>query len=247
MRVTLEIVGCGDAFGSGGRFQSCYALRSSGGLTLVDCGASAPVALQQRGIAPPDVTAIVLTHLHGDHFGGVPFLLLDGAYNRTRSRPLVIGGPPGVDERVFETLELLFPGTSARVRDRVSVRFVELVPPDTTRVGGVEVRPFPVTHPSGAPSYALRILADGRTIAFSGDAQWDSVLLEASRDVDLFICECTAYRDRVPFHVSLDDLEREAPALSARQMLLVHMGAQMLQHTAAADWPCAVDGQVVEL
>jgi ribonuclease BN (tRNA processing enzyme) len=245
--VTLEIVGCGDAFGSGGRFQSCYLLRSSGGLTLVDCGASAPIALQQRQIAPPEIAAVLLTHLHGDHFGGVPFLLLDGAYNRRRTTPLLVAGPPGTEARIFDTLDLLFPGTSSRVREHVPMRFVEVAPPEATRVGGIEVTPFPVTHPSGAPSYALRIAVDGRTVAFSGDAQWDAVLLDASREADLFVCECTAFRERVPFHISLDDLERHASALSARQMLLVHMGEEMLRHTATAKWPCAVDGEIIQL
>jgi ribonuclease BN (tRNA processing enzyme) len=247
MGVTLEIVGCGDAFGSGGRFQSCYAIRSSSDLTLVDCGASAPAALQMRGIASTDIAAIVLTHLHGDHFGGVPFLLLDGAYNRARSSPLVIAGPPGAEARVFDTLDLLFPGASARVRDRVPVQFVELDPARTTRVAGMDVKPFSVTHPSGAPSYALRIAVAGRTVVFSGDAQWDDVLVDASRGADLFVCECTAFRVQVPFHISLDDLERQASALSARRILLVHMGEEMLQHMATAPWPCAVDGEVVQI
>jgi ribonuclease BN (tRNA processing enzyme) len=245
--VTLEIVGCGDAFGSGGRFQSCYLLRSSGGLTLVDCGASAPIALQQRQIAPSEITAIVLTHLHGDHFGGVPFLLLDAAYNRKRTTPLVVAGPPGTEARIFDTLDLLFPGTSSRVRDQVPMKFVQVVPLAATHVGRVEVMPFPVTHPSGAPSYALRISVDGRTVAFSGDAQWDTVLLDASREADLFVCECTAFRQHVPFHLSLDDLEGHAAALSAREILLVHMGEEMLRHTASARWRCAADGMIVEL
>jgi ribonuclease BN (tRNA processing enzyme) len=247
VRVTLEIIGCGDAFGSGGRFQSCFLLRSSGGLTLVDCGASAPIALQQRRITPPEIRTILLTHLHGDHFGGVPFLLLDGAYNRPRSAPLEVAGPPGTEARIFDTLDLLFPGTSVRVRDRVPMRFVELVARSTTPVGNVEVTPFPVTHPSGAPSYALRISVDARTIAFSGDAQWDPVLLDASRDADLFVCECTAYHERVPFHISLGELEENAAALSDRRMLLVHLGEEMLRHAAMVRWPCASDGQVHEV
>jgi ribonuclease BN (tRNA processing enzyme) len=247
MAPTLEIVGCGDAFGSGGRFQSCYLLRSSGGLTLVDCGASAPVALQQRSIAQPEIGAILLTHLHGDHFGGVPFLLLDAAYNRSRTTPLVIAGPPGTEPRIFDTLDMLFPGASARVRDRVPIRFVELVPPSASAVGDLHVQAFPVTHPSGAPSYALRISVEGRIVAFSGDAQWDAVLLEVSRDVNLFVCECTGYQERVPYHISLDQLEQHASGLSARRMLLVHMGEEMLKHMAPARWACAADGQIVDL
>jgi ribonuclease BN (tRNA processing enzyme) len=129
----------------------------------------------------------------------------------------------------------------------VPIRFVDLVPPAVSAVSDLQVQPFPVTHPSGSPSYALRISVDGKTVAFSGDAQWDPVLLEVSRDADLFVCECTAYRERVPYHISLGELEQHASGLSARRILLIHMGEEMLRHTASSRWACAADGQIVEL
>jgi ribonuclease BN (tRNA processing enzyme) len=247
MAVTLEVLGCGDAFGAGGRFHSCYLLAAGDELTLVDCGASAPAALQQREIAQPDIGMVLLTHLHGDHFGGVPFLLLDAAYNRRRARPLVIAGPEGLDARISGALEVLFPGAPARVRQHVPLSYVELAERTATDLDGLRVTPFPVQHPSGAPSYALRVEMGGRTIAFSGDAAWDPVLLEASRNADLFVCECTAYRDPVPYHVSLTDLQGHASELSAQRVLLTHLGREMLQHTEQAPWPCAADGMVVAL
>jgi ribonuclease BN (tRNA processing enzyme) len=247
MAVTLEILGCGDAFGSGGRFNSCYLLASGEGLTLVDCGGSAPAALQQRGIAQPDIGVIVLTHLHGDHFAGVPFLLLDAAYNRQRAAPLLIAGPPGLEARIMETLDLLFPGAPVRVRERVPLTIVELEAHVARTVGHLSVTPFAVQHPSGAPSYALRIALEDKVVAFSGDAAWDGVLAAVSREADLFVCECTGYREAVPFHVSLTDLEAHQEELSARRIVLAHLGREMLQHVDEAPWPCAVDGLVIAL
>ena len=247
MAVTLEVLGCGDAFGSGGRFHSCYLLASGDELTLIDCGASAPAALQQRGIAQPEIGAVVLTHLHGDHYGGVPVLLLDAAYNRERTSALTVAGPPGLEARITATLDLLFPGSPARVRERVPVTFVELTAGAAAGIGSLVVTPYAVRHPSGAPSYALRISADDKVVAFSGDAAWDSVLLEVSREADLFVCECTAFREPVPFHISLTELQAQASELSARRMLLTHLGREMLRHVEEAPWPCAADGMVVAL
>ncbi len=76
MRIT--IVGCGDAFGSGGRFNTCVFLEPAKGTLLVDFGASSLVALKARGLDPDRIDGIVLSHLHGDHFGALPFLAASG-------------------------------------------------------------------------------------------------------------------------------------------------------------------------
>ena len=115
--VEIRFVGCGDAFGSGGRFQTCIAVRSPNDFFLIDCGASSLVAWRPQGIQPREVSKIFITHLHGDHFGGLPFLLLDAQYATKREEPLTIAGPPGLQERLEQAMEALFPGSS-KVRPR---------------------------------------------------------------------------------------------------------------------------------
>jgi len=73
----LHILGCGDAFGSGGRQQSAYLVEASDRLFLLDCGPTALLAMKHAGFDPRLLDAIILSHLHGDHFGGVPFFYLD--------------------------------------------------------------------------------------------------------------------------------------------------------------------------
>jgi ribonuclease BN (tRNA processing enzyme) len=245
MAVTLEFLGSGDAFGTGGRFHTCQLVRGPSLLALIDCGASAPVALQQRGVAQPDLTHIVLSHLHGDHFGGVPFLLLDAAYNRHRTTPLVIAGPCGVRERVIATLDLLFPGTSSRVLDLAPHRFVEVRERESSDLGGLLVTAFEVRHGSGAPAHALRLAIDGRTIAYSGDTEWTPVLADVASDADLFICECFGWTSQVPAHLTHELLVQHAHLLRCKRMLLTHLGQEMLDRQHEARWTCAFDGMVV--
>jgi ribonuclease BN (tRNA processing enzyme) len=102
----LTIVGSGDAFGSGGRFNTCFMLEAQGRVVLMDFGASSLVALRAQGHDPNRIDAIVLSHLHGDHFGGVPFLLLDAQFLSRRTHPLVIAGPPGTRERIDAAMEV---------------------------------------------------------------------------------------------------------------------------------------------
>ena len=103
----LTIVGSGDAFGSGGRFNTCFFLETAKGKLLVDCGASSLVALKAQGLDPNEVDGIVLSHLHGDHFGALPFLLMDAQFLMRRERPLLIAGPPGTRTRLDQSLEVV--------------------------------------------------------------------------------------------------------------------------------------------
>src|ERR1700675_4670031 len=125
MRVT--IVGSGDAFGSGGRFNTCFYVESAKGTLLVDCGATSLVALKTLGLDHGRVDGVILSHLHGDHFGGLPFLLLDAQHLRRRPRPFVVAGPPGTRARLAAALEVLFPGAAA-TKWRFAWEVTELAP-----------------------------------------------------------------------------------------------------------------------
>ncbi len=87
--LTVQFVGAGDAFGSAGRFQACISLRGAATHVLLDCGASSLVALKRLGLDPGSVDVVLVSHLHGDHFGGLPFLVLDAQFGR-RERPLLV-------------------------------------------------------------------------------------------------------------------------------------------------------------
>ena len=89
-----------------------------------------------------------VSHLHGDHFGGLPFLILDGQFSR-RTSPLTVAGPPGISQRLTDTMECLFPGSSRTPR-RFDIRAIEIEPGATTTVAGVGVTAWEVNHPSGA-------------------------------------------------------------------------------------------------
>ena len=116
--LTVTFAGSGDAFGSGGRFQACIHLRpASAAPVLLDCGATSLGALKGLGVDPGETAAVFVSHLHGDHFGGLPFLILDAQFSR-RTKPLAVVGPPGIARRLSDTMECLFPGSS-----KVSRRF----------------------------------------------------------------------------------------------------------------------------
>jgi ribonuclease BN (tRNA processing enzyme) len=245
--VTVQIVGAGDAFGNGGRFQACVSVRAPEGHVLLDCGATSLVALKQQRLDPGSIDAVLVTHLHGDHFGGLPFLILDGQFSR-RTRPLVVAGPPGLAARLTATMEALYPGSST-VERRFTVDVVELPERVETIVGPVRATAFAVDHASGAPSYALRVAVGGATIACSGDTAWTDALLDAAADADLFVCEAYTLERAVRYHLPYAAIRAHRDRLGYRRLLLTHASPDLLAHRADLDPgdELAEDGQLLTL
>jgi ribonuclease BN (tRNA processing enzyme) len=245
-RVTIRVLGCGDAFGSGGRLQSCFLVTSKASACLLDCGATALVAMRRFAIDPGRIDAIFLSHLHGDHFAGVLFLLLEQHFIAKRDQPLLIAGPVGTEERVQAALDVFFPG-AAELAWRFQLRFAELSPGRTALFGDFAITPHVVAHPSGSPALAFRLETGKRLIAYSGDTAWTDSLLEVACDADLFIVECYSYDGAAKHHMNYKTLRANLAKLRSKRLLLTHLGREMLERLSEVDLEIAEDGQVLEL
>ena len=244
---TVTFAGSGDAFGSGGRFQACIHVRPEAGQApvLLDCGATSLTALRQAGLDPGEIGAVFVSHLHGDHFGGLPFLILDAQFAR-RTRPLTVAGPPGIADRLPQAMECLFPGSTA-VSRRFTVETLEVPPGATVTVAGVRADAFAVDHPSGAPALALRLTLGGKVVAYTGDTAWTDALIGLAAGADLLIAEAY-YRDKnVPYHLRHADLAAHRGQLASGRIVLTHMSDDMLDHLDQACFAAAEDGLVLQI
>jgi len=239
--VKVRFLGSGDAFGSGGRFQTCIHVESGASQLLLDCGASSLIAMRRFGVDPQAVDTVILSHLHGDHFGGVPFLILDGQFKR-RTRPLLVAGPPGVEKRVREAMEVFFPGSTRIVR-KFETRFVELADRVAVEVGPVHVTGYEVSHASGAPPFALRITGEGKVVTYTGDTEWTESLVDAARGAHLFIAEALSYDKRIRYHLDLATLLEHRSRLDCRRLILTHMGEDVLARLDGLAVEAAEDGK----
>lgn len=238
-------MGSGDAFGSGGRFQTCIYVRSDepdAKRMLFDCGASSLVAMKRFGVETSDIDVILLSHLHGDHFGGLPFFILESHYVSERQKPLVVAGPPGLEARITQAMEVLYPGSSETLRE-FALKFVELREGTETAFGSFAVTPYPVAHSSGAPAYALRVAYGDKVLAYSGDTEWTDALIRAASGADLFICECNFFEKVIPNHLNYRTLMGHREELGCRRLVLTHMGEEMLRRIGELDVEGAEDGK----
>ena len=238
----LHILGCGDAFGSGGRNQSGYLVAAENRLFLLDCGPTTLLAMKRAGFDPLDLDAIFLSHLHGDHFGGIPFLFIEYLYRRPRSRPLHIAGPAATEQRVRELFRLMY-----GAKESPPLEFQLLEPEKSLTIAGVEIFSFRVPHQVDEVSLALKARCDGKQILFSGDSAWTERFIDEARGVDLFLCECTFYDKGQGNHVRYLTLEENLPRLGCKRIVLTHLGEEMLARRNELAVICAEDGMVLDL
>lgn len=242
----VVFVGTSDAFGAGGRRQAAIWLRSPDGGVLVDCGTTTASGLAELGIARDELDCILISHFHGDHFAGIPQLLLGALYEDRRTRELRIAGPRGIEARVHALAQAM--GYSLTEREwSFPIRFQELPTGRETEVGPVRVQSFETLHQRETEPHGFVISTAGARIAYSGDTGWFDDLPNRVGDVDLFICECTYRSEGFGLHLSHERLVAHRDEFDCGRLLLTHLGSAMHAARKKLDFDVADDGLVVEL
>jgi ribonuclease BN (tRNA processing enzyme) len=203
--------------------------------------------MKQLGVDPYTLDAIIISHLHGDHFGGIPFLIRETQVLGERERPLVIAGPPGTRERIQTAMENFFPHSTDKNLP-FSLEYREFSPPRSLQFGSATVAAFPTEHREGTCPHTLRVEWKGHAIGYSGDSGWTDALVAAARDTDLFICEAFTYDTPKDGHLSYATLRDRRDELRCRRLLITHMSGEMLARLSQVEAMLpAEDGMVISL
>ncbi len=243
----LTFLGSGDAFGSGGRLQTSMLVESGGDSFLIDCGCTVMIGIRKFAVDPNTISTIFISHLHGDHFGGIPFFILDAQLVSKRTAPLAIYGPPGCKERILSAMDTFFPGSAGSAK-KFEFTINELQPEESSQAGNISVTCYAVEHPSGSPSLALRIITDGKILAYTGDTNWIDKLSECGKNADIFVAEAYYFDRKVKFHLDLDSLSAHLEDIDPKKLVLTHMSAEMLGRldNELKGFHCAHDGLAIE-
>jgi ribonuclease BN (tRNA processing enzyme) len=185
-----------------------------------------------------------VSHLHGDHCAGVPFLLMDAMLASKRARPLTIAGPRDLEGRMATIQEALFPG-SAIMTPKFPLTWIELPPGRAETILDLTVTAEPARHTRETNPTALRVDVGGKIIAYSGDSEWTEDVARVARGADLFIAECYFYAKPVPWHLNYPVIAANWAECGARRVILTHMSREMLAHATEVPEECAHDGLVV--
>jgi len=243
--IRVRFFGSGNAFADGGRSHACIHLTAPGVSLLLDCGGSALPAIRRADVAD-SIDAIAVSHLHGDHFGGIPYLVVQQHF-AGRTRPLTIGGPRDLVGRLRGAEQALYPDFFGKRGQPQFEQRVLVLGADETAMGGAQVSALPVRHVAESDPHGLRVQIGDTLIAYSGDATWSDHLPRVARGADLFICEATNWDVDEPAHVSYKTLVQNRAQLECKRIVLTHLGSTSLAHVAEMELEYAVDGSELEV
>lgn len=242
----VVFIGTSDAFGAGGRRQSAIFSRGERGGILLDCGGTTNTGLSSLGLSRDEIDVILVSHFHGDHFGGIPAFLYAALYTDRRTHPLQIVGPPEIQARVHALADAM----GHHLEDRewsFDVHYREIHAEQTLEAGPAEISAFATQHQPEAHPQGYRVRLGREQIAYSGDTGWFEGLPRQIAGSDLFICECTLCHAELDFHLSLEELREHRDDLDCGRLILTHLGEEMSRERGKLEIETADDGMAVKL
>ena len=204
---------------------------------LLDCGFTAPFSFWRIAPDPLDLDAVWISHFHGDHFLGLPALLLR-FHEERRTRPLHLIGQQELEQHALAAMELAYAGVLSRLG--YDLVFHPMAPGGALSLMGLSLACARSEH--AKPNLALR-LDDGQCAAFySGDGRPTPETLELAKEAQLVIHESFSLDKDVPGHGTVPGSIDFARRAGAPFLALTHVQrdvrhsqrAAVLQHMETA-------------
>ena len=223
MALELTFLGTGNAFAPT-RYWSSFVVNRR---YLFDAPPTLMPHLNKLSIEPRDIEVIFISHFHGDHYLGLPFLLLEFAEKEPRKKDLTIIGPPGVAKRVESSTNLAFANVFRKQSRGYNLTFVEVKDGKNGSIAGCDFTAFRVQHVPDLESFAFRVVIDGQTIAYTGDSSMCDALVPLAQDADVFVSECSCWTETCgPIHLMPSNILALRRQISPKtKFILTHIGA----------------------
>jgi ribonuclease BN (tRNA processing enzyme) len=220
----VQFLGTGTAFHTDGRgSQSIHLQPDSRAGVLLDIGPTAVAAMMRFGIRTDSIDRLFITHLHGDHTAGWPFLALHMRFMDHRARPFHVHGPLGLRDCLEGLLRLCYADIvdAAGLGFEVQYHELEVAAASDLSAGDLRFDALPMDHHASSLAYRLRV--GDRRLAVTGDTRWCANLERLAQGTDLLIVECTSLEPYPHAHVSLAELRSKVGRLPSRQIVLIHL------------------------
>lgn len=188
---------------------------------MLDCGFTTPHIYFKTCDNADELDALWISHFHGDHFFGVPLLLLR-FWEMGRGKPISIIGRPGTEDLVSRAMELAYPGLMPRFD--YPVRFIELSSGDESEAVGFLWRAAENDHPE--PCLAVRLEQTGKSMFYSGDGRPNPETIRLAAGCDLAVHEAFRVSGETPGHGTVAGCLEFARRAGVEAMALLHVQRQ---------------------
>lgn len=231
----LRFIGTGNAFAPGGLCWNGFVANER---FLFEAPPQALQSLNRLGLDANALEAVVISHHHGDHFLGLPFLLLQWKYYG-RQKPVTIVGPPGTRELASDIALKVYPGVMDIGYD---LNWIEANSGDRIAVGGLELEALAVKHDRRlSGSLGFNATLGGRRFAYTGDTAMCEAVRDMAHHAEVLVSECASRSDVLDIHMNLvDDIPNVRAAMNPEaQLVLTHLTpevtAEGLRNTTIAE------------
>ncbi len=239
----IKVLGTGNAFNQEARFNSSYLIKSNGINTLIDCGFTVPLALQNESIEFSSIDYILITHYHGDHYAGLASLLLGLRYASPQYKNLTIIGPGNIKEKVEGLFKVLYPGTEDLLT-QLNINFQSvLTSGDKLKTKDFNLEIYPMVHSSDALPVGYVFEKNRLKVGFSGDTSWHNGLIPFIKSCDKLIIECNFVQKVGEGHISIEELEAsELIQLKKKNIYLTHLYSESANKSKQLGYNTLSDG-----
>ena len=219
----LTFLGSGNAFASGGRYWSSFVADKR---YVFDAPPTLLPHLKRLQFPLTDIEVIFISHFHGDHFMGLPFLFLEYVYMTKRHSDLIIVGPPGIEEKMEDFANRCYPEITRE--SGYHRRYLDVDPGRDQQAGSVTFRAVPMNHVRDSlDCFGYRANIGGATVAYTGDTMFCEEIFELAEGADVLVVDCTYSSGSGPEHMGLDDIKTIRQRLPAETALvLTHLNGE---------------------
>ncbi len=228
-QIELLFLGSGNAFAPGRAYGSFLV----DGRILFEAPPTTLPILREMGKPLEDIQYIFISHFHGDHYFGLPFIFLDHYFVTKRKKPLIIIGPKGLKKLAHTLIDLAFPDTRRRYAQNFPVEFLEVSIGKEYSLRGIAFQALKMSHGNMA-NLGFRLVYKHRRLAYCGDTGPCPTLTALIHNANIAVLEMTSLDGDYPYHLNRENILEIRKQLPAKTpLILTHLPAMTGQQTRA--------------
>ena len=162
--------------------------------------------LKRLGFDILKIDTILITHLHGDHFFDLPFLMLGKYFNHDKT-PIKVICPYGTVKKLKYLFRLGFPYDFRKVMNSTNIEFIEHKGRSTIQVGDYLIESRRVRHGKIKPAFGYIVHKDGKSVGFSGDSMYCPMIDEIVENSDISILDMSLKAEGNRSHMGYLDIK----------------------------------------